>query len=183
MNLNQMMNLSQREIERMSRRELAKVISGMRSVARKRIERLEKAETYSPAYTNIIASGGIPTVKGMDVVALRNEYKRYKHFLSLKTSTVKGAKQYEKVNRLNFEKITGKKWGEADIKPLWALLDELREDGTVTSQNYRNALGYMVKFVEKNPDASNEDILEYARGRLQEEYEQSTRGFYASDKF
>ena len=183
MNLNQMMNLSQREIERMSRRELAKVVSGMRSVARKRIERIEKNEIYTPAYTNIIASGGIPPVKGMDVVALRNEYKRYKHFLSLKTSTVKGAKQYEKVNRTNFEKITGKKWSQENIKPLWALLDELREDGTVTSQNYRQALNYMVDFVDENPDATKEEILEHARGRLQEEYEQSTRGFYASDKF
>lgn len=102
--LNQIMNMSQRDLMKMNEKELRKVISSERSVARKRMERLEKIEEYTPALSDLLRSGGIPTVKGMDKLALINEHKRYKKYLSAVTSTVTGAKKVRKQAVENLKK-------------------------------------------------------------------------------
>lgn len=183
MKLDAIMKLNQREIEKMSRKELARVVSDLRSVARKRIERMEKSEIYSPAYSAIIASGGIPTVKGMDLTQLKNEFKRYKHFIELKTSTVKGAKKYYEKSVKNFERLTGREFTADQMKYFFGLLDDLRDDGLATEKNYNSVLNYMVDYVEENPNATDNEILNHAREEVKKEYEQSTRGFYSSDRF
>lgn len=183
MKLDAIMKLNQRQIEKMSRQELARVVSDLRSVARKRIERMEKSEVYSPAYSGIIASGGIPTVKGMDLTQLKNEFKRYKHFIELKTSTVKGAKRYYEKSVKNFERLMGRGFTTDQIKYFFGLLDDLRDDGLATEKNYNSVLNYMVDYVEENPDATDNEIINHAREEVVKEYEQSTRGFYSSDRF
>lgn len=185
MKLEAIMKLNQRDIEKMSRRELASVVSDLRSVARKRIDRIEKNDAfiYSPAYSYIIRGGGIPTVKGMNVTQLKNEFKRYRHFIGLKTSTVKGAKRYYEKSVKNFEKLTGRGFGTEQIKYFFGLLDDLRDDGLATEKNYNSVLNYMVNYAEENPDATDEEIQNHAREEVRKEYEQSARGFYSSDRF
>jgi hypothetical protein len=183
MKLDEMMNLTMREINKMTRRELAQVVSAMRSVARKRMERIEKQEVYSPAYSYLQRSGGIPSVKGLDLTALKNEYKRYKHFLSLKTSTVKGSKKYMKETEQAFEDATGQKWSYSELIPFYEMLDELRDEGLVNAENYLEVLDYMMTYSAEHPDATKEEILKNARGFINENYEQTARGFYSSDRF
>lgn len=91
--LDEILNMSQRDLMKMTDKEIRKVISSQRSIARKRLERLEAKEEYTPSLSDLMRSGGIPTVKGMDKISLINEYKRYRKFLGAVTSTVTGAKK------------------------------------------------------------------------------------------
>ena len=183
MKLDAIMKLNQREIEKMSRKELARVVSDLRSVARKRIERMEKSEVYSPAYTSIIASGGIPSIKGLDVTQLRNELKRYRGFIGMKTSTVKGAKTYQRKLKNNFEKMVGRTLTSDEMRYYSGLLDDLRDEGLATAKNYKQVLNYIDEYANDNPELGSEELKQHVREVLKDEYEQTTRGFYSSDRF
>lgn len=183
MKLDAIMKLNQRQIEKMSRQELARAVSDLRSVVRKRIERMEKSEVYSPAYTSIISGGGIPSVKGMDVTQLRNEFKRYKGFIEMKTSTVKGARAYQKKLKNNFEKMVGRTLTSGEMVYYSRILDDLRDEGLATANNYKNVLNYIDEFSNDDPELSAEELKQKVREVLENEYEQTTRGFYSSDRF
>lgn len=183
MKLDAIMKLNQRQIEKMSRQELARVVSDLRSVARKRIERMEKSEVYSPAYTSIISGGGIPTVKGMDITQLRNEFKRYKGFVEMKTSTVRGARTYQRKLKNNFEKMVGRSLTNDEMGFYSRILDDLRDEGLATANNYKNVLNYITEYSNDNPELGSEELKQQVREVLENEYEQTTRGFYSSDRF
>ena len=95
--------LTTEQLREMTTEQLSKIVSSERSVARKRIERIEAAEVYSPAYAGIMRAGGIPTVKGMDKVTLLNEHKKYQTFLSAATSTKSGASKYQRTIEKNIK--------------------------------------------------------------------------------
>lgn len=84
------------QLESMSRKDLAAVVTRLRDAGQKRLKRIEKAGIHSPAADYIKRSGGFAKIKGMDVAQLRNEYIRLKGFIGAKTGTVKGARQYTK---------------------------------------------------------------------------------------
>ena len=92
MKVKEILNLSDVQINKMSRKELAQVTSILASAANKRINRIEKAGVTSPAVANVKAHDGKFSVKGKNTNQLRGEFARARNFMSNVTSTVKGAK-------------------------------------------------------------------------------------------
>ena len=115
MKVKEILNLSDVQINKMSRKELAQVTSILASAANKRIARIEKAGVTSPAAANVKAHDGKFSVKGKNTNQLRGEFARARNFMSNVTSTVKGAKssarQIEK--NLGLGKKSTKKGGKA----------------------------------------------------------------------
>lgn len=114
MKVKEILNLSDIQINKMSRRELAQVTSILSSAANKRIARIEKAGVTSPAVANVKSHDGKFSVKGKNTNQLRSEFARARNFMTNVTSTVKGAKssarQIEK--NLGLEKKSTKKGGK-----------------------------------------------------------------------
>ena len=92
MRVKEILNLSDVQINKMSRKELAQVTSILASAANKRINRIEKAGVTSPAVSNVKSHEGRFSVKGKNTNQLRGEFARARNFMSNVTSTVKGAK-------------------------------------------------------------------------------------------
>lgn len=92
MKVKDVLRLSDIQINKMSRRELAQVTSILASAANKRIARIEKAGVTSPAVANVKSHEGRFSVKGKNTNQLRGEFARARNFMSNVTSTVKGAK-------------------------------------------------------------------------------------------
>lgn len=64
--------------------------------ANKRLKRLQGMETLSPALNSVMQSGGKFTIKGKTRNEILKESSRALAFINMKTSTVSGAKQFEK---------------------------------------------------------------------------------------
>lgn len=94
-NVNELLALSPDDVSRLSRQELAKVVSQLASAGNKRLRRLEQTKmgTESRAYKNAMAVGNF-SVAGKKQGQLQNEYKRVSQFLKSQTSSVSGWKSY-----------------------------------------------------------------------------------------
>ncbi len=113
MKVKDILRLSDIQINKMSRRELAQVTSILSSAANKRIARIEKAGVTSPAVSNIKRHDGKFSVKGKNTNQLRSEFARARNFMQNATSSVRGAKASAKQIEKNLglgkrEKKTGK---------------------------------------------------------------------------
>ena len=64
--------------------------------ANKRLKRLQGMETLSPALNSVMQSGGKFSIKGKTRNEILKESSRAVAFINMKTSTVSGAKQFEK---------------------------------------------------------------------------------------
>ena len=141
----QILNLSIKEVEKMGEKELRSAVSTLRSTSRKRYERLEEKEQFSPAMKGISTKSTstetvFPTIKGMDVKTLRNEFKRYRTFINAPTSTLTGAKKYEKQQKSTFTDFFGIDESELtddEVETLWDVFDEMRNSGVGGVLNYR----------------------------------------------
>lgn len=80
----------------MKRGELAKQLQPTIDAANKRLKRLEGMKTLSPALNSVMESGGKFSIKGKSRNEVLKEASRAIAFINMKTSTVSGAKQFEK---------------------------------------------------------------------------------------
>lgn len=81
--------------ENMKRDVFRKAIQPTIDAANKRLKRLESLDVLSPALNSVRESGGKFILRGKDRNALLKEASRAIAFINMKTSTVKGAKQFE----------------------------------------------------------------------------------------
>lgn len=82
--------------EKMKRDELAKQLQPTIDAANKRLKRLEGLKTLSPALNSVMESGGKFSIRGKSRNEVLKEASRAIAFINMKTSTVSGAKQFEK---------------------------------------------------------------------------------------
>lgn len=183
------LSFTTKQLNKMTESELRKVVSVTRSVARKRYERLVESDIYSPSkeYLQKSAKGEtiLPTVKGMDKTDLINEYKRQRHFIELKTSTVKGTKKAQKEVQHATEEITGRDLTPEEVTEVWETVGELQDGEMGGAFDYKKAVEETANIIEETPDIAHNDLKEEVQRRLIEIYEreQSARSIYTSDKF
>ena len=173
MTTQQILNLTQRELERMTEKELRRAVSTLRSTSRKRYERIVEADVYSQsaiALHRSSGSGGVfPTVKNMDSITLLNEHKRYKQFLTSKTSTVTGArKTTNKTKNLVEDLSGGKDFTDEEITEIFLMADELKNEMNVL-QSSTDRISAISEVYD--PDLSKEEIIKRAREKMVEMYE------------
>lgn len=82
--------------EKMKRDEFVKQMQPTIDAANKRLKRLEGMKTLSPALNSVMESGGKFSLKGKSRNEVLKEASRAIAFINMKTSTVSGAKQFEK---------------------------------------------------------------------------------------
>ena len=82
--------------EKMKRDEFVKQMQPTIDAANKRLKRLQGMKTLSPALNSVMESGGKFSLKGKSRNEVLKEASRAIAFINMKTSTVGGAKQFEK---------------------------------------------------------------------------------------
>lgn len=80
----------------MKREDLIAQMQPTIDAANKRLKRLHAMETLSPALNSVLQSGGKFSIKGKTRNEILKESSRALSFINMKTSTVSGAKQFEK---------------------------------------------------------------------------------------
>ena len=80
----------------MKREDLIAQMQPTIDAANKRLKRLQGMETLSPALNSVMQSGGKFSIKGKTRNEVLKEASRALSFINMKTSTVSGAKQFEK---------------------------------------------------------------------------------------
>lgn len=183
-----LLNLSPKKITSLSEKDLRKVVSTLRSTARKRYERLAEKGFYTIPMKTLSSkspnrSDVLPEVKTLDVVSLRNEYKRYNQFLNAKTSTVSGARKAEKQAREYIESVSGRTdFSKDEMDEIYRLSDEL---------SLTDEISHIVSSSEKvtavteyySPNKSKKTILNQARRKVEKAYERQRRGEISTSEF
>lgn len=159
-------NLDANTINKLSRADLSKLTSRLVSSANKRLRRLEKTGNESLAYQSAMSSGGVFSTKGKNVNELRKEFARASKFIEQKTSTVKGARDYDKF-------ISGYV-PEGSEKQFWEVVHRLEEvDKNFFNTFYKQIMGMISETVTDNPN----NALDIALERYNALYEQKESEF------
>lgn len=165
-----LLNLDIGDVQRMSRKELASVVSQLASAANKRLTRLELSETgtLSPAYQQATKRAERFSVAGKNVNQLRNEYKHVAQFLKRSTSSVSG---WNKVRKKTHERIGGKFKTAEQEKRFWEAYRKLERGHYSDVMGYGSTETQRMLRREYDTGKSDEEIMEAMMNRLDEEYE------------
>lgn len=96
MTIDDILNMSNRDFNKLSYQELDPIVAHLNKLANNRISRLEKTNILSPALEG--RQGMKFTISGTENLnQLRAKYREVADFMKLKTSTVSGAKDFDKM--------------------------------------------------------------------------------------
>ena len=112
------MGMSIDEFSHLSKTELRQAVSRLADTANKRLKRMAKTELVSPAQIEAIDSGGKFSTRGKSEIELQIEFRRVSNFLSDKTSTSKGAKEYMEETRQAIKDVFGIDINKSDFAEL-----------------------------------------------------------------
>lgn len=171
-------NLSRKQLDTMDEKELRKVVSSARSIARKRYERLEEKGIQSPAMGLLMKHREkegydipFPTVNKMDKVTLRNELRRYMGFIGAKSSSIPGAREIMEKSKQAIFDITGVQFDDKETVDFWHIVDQAKQTEVGQVLNYRVIQSVTAEAMEKNKELSTGEILEKVKTKLQKVYE------------
>ena len=171
----QLLKLNVKQVNRMTESELRQAVSTLRSTSRKRYERIVEKEVYSPAikelWRGVTNDVPFPTVRNMDMTTLVNEYKRYSHFLKLKTSTVRGARKFQQGQKKGLVELTGVEFSDEDTVAFWELYDKAKNTGVGGVLNYRQVAETTAEVYEEHPNWNSKKIISEVEKRLNKIYE------------
>lgn len=186
----QILNLSSKQISKMSDIELRKIVTIANSAANKRIKRAEKAGLTSGVIERA-KEGGPFSVKGVvNRGQLESAFTRVRLFLSSETSTTRGIKASQRKTFQNLAKIVNKELPEAEqinVKDdidlqnisglIWQQIDKLSEDkslGITRNERYRLAAhAYNVTTRDKRPVQTKQGLFRNLRKYYDKLYQQS----------
>ena len=140
MSIKDIMNIDIDTLNSMREKDLRTITSRLVSASNKRIRSLESHDINSPALRSL-GSDKVFSVKlspdvnvKQRVNKLRQEFARAKNFLSMKTSTIKGYKTYEKQIRENLESDIGRPLTDNEISTAFRILHKLQDSGRVAGR-------------------------------------------------
>lgn len=166
----QILNMSSKQISKLSDAELRKMVVIANSAANKRIKRAEKAGLTS-GVIEMAKENGKFSVKGVENrIQLENAFTNVKTFLSSQTSSVTGIKRQQRKTFKNLAKVVNKELppeerintsgqSEVDLQNIsgliWQQIDKLAENkslGITSSERYKIAAhAYNVTTRDKRP--------------------------------
>lgn len=122
--IDDIMRMDANEINSLGKKDLATLTSRLASAANKRIKRMRKAGVESPALSTFESrkQGVKFSVKGKSVNELRHTFKSAKGFLNLKTSSIKGAREWHQ----NVSERIGEMTPNQE-KRFWRIFDKFRK--------------------------------------------------------
>ena len=156
----------------MKRKDLIAEMQPTIDAANKRLKRLQGMETLSPALNSVMQSGGKFSIKGKTRNEILKEASRALSFINMKTSTVSGAKQFER----NFAaKLSNKSKNITNDqrKTLFDSFRKLQQISPVGLNIYGSErLVRMLADEVVDENYSFEDTMNKALKELEREYEQ-----------
>lgn len=178
LSINQILNMEWEDVQKLSRKDLAKITSRLVSSANKRLRRLEQSTLgESPAYRSVKARTGDVrfSVKGRNQGQLQNVFSEAKHFLNLKSSTVGGYKKVVKNIKRTISEKTGRQVATLDVAKLYNALHKGQEMGLIDGRGSKGseyAVGQIIELLERNPNKSVDDIVDDLNDWYSEMYEE-----------
>lgn len=137
MSVSDIMGIDIDTFNKLGEKDLRAITSRLVSAGNKRIRRLEKNNVNSPAYQSLGSdkrfSTKLPsgTSKQQRVNKLKQEYARARSFLTSKTSTMKGYKEYQENIIEDIEQSTGHKLKKGEVSKVYEILHKAQERGIV----------------------------------------------------
>lgn len=125
----------EKDISEMTRQELAKELRPLAHKVNARLDRLANAkDVVSPAYKAMTEGNGEGKIKirGKNLNALRHEYARAQAFLNMETSTVTGARRYQR----QLVDLLGGEYREEIIDKIFETFHEVQETHPAELQLY-----------------------------------------------
>lgn len=134
MKLDDILSMSNKEFNKLSYDELKPIVQKLNKVANDRMYKIKKANVFSPAVEDR-ETFKLGKIEGKNKLnQLRAKYREVSDFISLKTSTVKGAKKFEKMVQGSINELREGKsqlnYSELSVKQqskLWKLYNAIRE--------------------------------------------------------
>lgn len=84
----ELLNLSSGDVSKLTRPQLAQVVSRVASAANKRLKGVKETGRATPAYTKVMESGGKFSTRGKSLNQLRSEFLRAKQYMESQSSTI-----------------------------------------------------------------------------------------------
>lgn len=176
MKIKDILDMSNEEFNKLSYQELQPIVRTMVRVANSRMTRLKNLGIFSPA-TEDKSKFKMPT--GQNLNMLRAEYRKASDFLNSKTSTVSGARHFEKLvtehlNTMRKGGLTQLNYAEMDDEQrskLWQLYNAIYEISPHKFNNMDSGqrLELASKYYRRNVDYN--ELKERLRQELQAEIE------------
>ena len=156
--------IKQTDIETLNswdRRTIARAVRRLADTANKRIRAFEEKGIESPAYLNVMKSGGDFSTRGKTVNQLRTEFIRARNFLQMKTSTQKG---YAKVKQDFFDRVeatTAQKisLSDDDLNKFWRIYDKTESDIAPFIKGSEQGQKLVFDVFIKNNNMTEEDLI------------------------
>lgn len=188
----QILNMSSKQISKLSDAELRKMVVIANSAANKRIKRAESAGLTSGVIDRAKENGKF-SVKGVqNRVQLENAFTNVKNFLSAQTSSVAGIKKQQRKMFKNLAKIVNKELppeeqinlsgqNEVDLKNIsgliWQQIDKLSERkslGITSNERYKLAAhAYNVTTRDRRPIQTKTGLFKNLEKYYKQMYEKS----------
>ena len=188
----QILNMSSKQISKLSDAELRKMVVIANSAANKRIKRAESAGLTSGVIDRAKENGKF-SVKGVENrVQLENAFTNVKNFLSAQTSSVAGIKKQQRKMFKNLAKIVNKELppeeqinlsgqNEVDLKNIsgliWQQIDKLSERkslGITSNERYKLAAhAYNVTTRDRRPIQTKRGLFKNLENYYKQMYEKS----------
>lgn len=175
-----LINLDINAVQRMTRQELARVVSTLSSAANKRLNRLQQSPVgnLSPAYQQALKRGQRFSTAGKNVNQLRNEYKDVTQFLKRKTSTIGG---WNKVRKETMSRIGGSFSNADEERRFWELYRKLESSELGGVMSYGSTETQRLLRQEMTQGGGDDSIIANVIAKLDEEYVKQQIALYGED--
>lgn len=168
----QILEMDVKTFNALSEGEMRTLVTRISSAANKRIRTLEKLPLQTPALTIAKKYGGHFTASGKkDLAQLRIEFTRIRNFMSVPTSSKKGAEEY--ISKMQSALAdAGLPMDPAQIGEMWSIYDKLKEryPKIADEENKYKTIEEIVKRQEKGQDMQH--VLRNMRRLLKKSYEE-----------
>ena len=187
LSIKDIMNIDLDTFNNLNERDLRRITSRLVSAGNKRIRALQKHNIESPALqslgTDNVFSTKLPesVSKEQRVNKLRQEFASVRNFLTMKTSTIKGWKQYQTALKKELSASTGlsmKDIESINISRAYNLLHKMQQSGQIpmgadeiSKLQSKHARDYIFAQMYENPDMSDKDIMKATNEDFTEFYE------------
>ena len=195
MSINDILNIDLDTFNKMNERELRAITSRLVSAGNKRIRRLESKDIMSPALRGLgsdrIFSTKLPKNVNVSqrVNKLRSEFSRARGFLTSKTSTATGYREYIKQLKYDISESMGispNKLKNVQLSRVFETLHKLQESGKVPvnvtgakggSKGSLQARDYLIEKMLYNPNITDEYLFELGSNESSSFFETETDDF------
>lgn len=164
-------------VTKQTRKEMYKDAKKAIDAANKRIKRLEASGLFSPALESVKKHGGKFSTKGLNRNQLLREYAKAVEFMNMKTSTITGAKVYEKQIAMKLSN-KAKNLTIDQKKTLFKAVRRTMEANPTLSDLYGS--DRLIRFVADEVSDNNDDLdslLKTSFAELDRNYKSFVKGF------